>query len=92
VSTLRDSVEGVDDELGPVAADDIGDLEEETPFVAEAVAGGFGHRWFAGGNGVEVVGGPAGELGRKEVFALELLGVERGEGDVFGRGNHVDGG
>jgi hypothetical protein len=67
-------VEGVKDALGPVAANDLGDGKEGTPVVGEAVAGG--QRRVAGGDGVEVVLGPAGDFAAEEVLGVEAAFVE----------------
>jgi len=67
-------VEGVEDALGPVAADDLGDGKEGTPVVGQAVVGG--HRRVARGNGVEVVQGPAGDFACEDVFDVQFAFVE----------------
>ena len=55
-------VEGFQCQFGPGAAGDLGDGEERTPVVAEAIERGGRHGRLAGFEGGEVVGGPAGEF------------------------------
>ena len=69
-------MEGVEDALGPVAADDVGEGEEGTPVVAEAVVGRGRHDGVAGGDGGEVVLSPAGDLTAQEVFDFDVALVE----------------
>ena len=60
----------------PVAAGDLGDGEEGTPVVAEAVESGFGHHGLAGSNGGVVVLSPASELAAELGFNFGFKFVE----------------
>ena len=68
--------EGVEGELRPVAAGDLGDSEQWAPVVGEAVEGGGGQSRVAGLECGEVVLGPAGEFAAKLGFDFDMLFVE----------------
>ena len=68
--------EGRDHASGPVAPGDLGDGEEWTPVVAEAIKGGFGHDRIAGGNGGEVILRPASDLAAEFGFNFGFEFVE----------------
>jgi len=71
-------VEGVGSALGPVATDDLRDRKEGTPVVPEAVVGGGRQHGVAGGNGGEVVLGPAGEFATEGGFNFNATVIEAG--------------
>ncbi len=78
-------VEGVQGEAGPGVAGDLCDGEEGTPIVGEAIEGGGWKRWVAGFEGLEIVGGPAGEFAAEFVFEFGALVVKAGR-DFVGLG------
>src|SRR5882724_7995691 len=79
-------VVGFEGEAGPVAAGNVGDGEEGTPVVGQAVVGAAGHRRVAAFEGGEVVFGPAGKFAAEDGLYFVMAAVEVG-GDLvlFGR-------
>ena len=78
-------IEGFEGEAGPIATSDLGDGEEGTPVVGEAIEGGGGERWLAGLDGLEIIGGPTDQFPAEFVLQLSALVVETG-GDFVGLG------
>jgi hypothetical protein len=62
----------------------LGDGQEGTPVVGQAIEGARGQRWVAGGQGVEIVAGPTGEFAGKGHFDFGSERVEAG-GDLARR-------
>ena len=71
-------MEGFDEALGPVAADDLRDGEEGTPIVGEAIDDFGRHHRVAGGDGGVVVVDPAGDLAPEGDFEVGVAPVESG--------------
>src|SRR6266404_24309 len=69
-------MEGFEGEARPVAASDLGDGEEGTPVVGQAIEGGGGEGWLARFERGEVIGGPAGELPAELGFDFDVVVVE----------------
>ena len=79
-------MEGVGEAVGPVAGDDVGDGEEGAPVVGQAIGGdGRQGRVVKGGDGGEVVFGPARDFAAEDFFDFGFVGVEA-ELDLAGLG------
>ena len=55
-----EEIEGAQRALGPIAAGDLGDGQEGTPVVGQAIEGAGRQRRVAGGEGIEIVASPTG--------------------------------
>src|SRR6266700_2816811 len=64
--------------LRPVAPDDLGDGEERAPVVRQAVEGAGRQGPVSGGEGGEIIFGPAGEFAGEGFFNVGILFVEAG--------------
>jgi hypothetical protein len=62
-----------------MAADDLGDGEEGTPLVGEAVVGGRGITGRASREGGEIVLGPTGEFAAEGLFGFNAALIETGQ-------------
>ena len=78
-------MESIDGQSGPVGAGDMGDGEEGTPIVQDAVVDALGHLGLAGFDFVEMVFAPAGELASEFEVDARFEGLER-DGNLAGFG------
>ena len=72
---------------GPVATDNLGDGEKRAPVVGQAVEGAGRQKRIAGGQGVEIVFGPASEFAGEGFFQVGVVFVEA-SADLSGLGGN----